>query len=280
VEEGQPSRTALRAAAYRAAHQTLDGGSVFTDPLALRILGSEADAIIRKLAADPANRKLRLFLAARSRFAEDCLAAAVACGVRQAVILGAGLDTFSLRNPHARVGLRVFEVDHPATQAWKRRRLTEVGIPVPPSLIFAPVDFAAQDLPPRLCAAGLHADHPAFFHWLGVVHYLEHAAISSTLRFIAGVPQSEVVFDYDEPPENYPSEGRANVAAIGARAAAAGEPWVSFFDPTELSRELSEHGFREQEDLGYAEIAVRYLGVQREKAKGGAGPHVVHARHA
>jgi methyltransferase (TIGR00027 family) len=120
---GQPSRTALAAAAMRAAHQTLDGGRIFNDPIAHAVLGPEADAMINAVAADPAQRQMSVFMAARSRFAEDSLDRAVSRGVRQVVILGAGLDTFSLRNPHAGLGLRVFEVDHPATQAWKRDRL-------------------------------------------------------------------------------------------------------------------------------------------------------------
>jgi methyltransferase (TIGR00027 family) len=106
-------------------------------------------------------------MAARSRFAEDCLSAAVARGVRQAVVLGAGLDTFSLRNPHARLGLHVFEVDHPATQAWKRERLVREGLAIPASLTFTPVDFEQQSLADGLCAAGFQSNRPAFFHWLG-----------------------------------------------------------------------------------------------------------------
>jgi hypothetical protein len=121
-----PSRTASGAAVHRAAHQTLEGGTIFADPLARTILGKEAGAIIEDAAGYPSQRTLRLFIAARSRFAEDCLSAAVSRGLRQAVFLGAGLDTFSLRNPHARRGLRVFEVNHPRRRpgrvsAWRKR---------------------------------------------------------------------------------------------------------------------------------------------------------------
>ena len=150
MQTGQPSRTALAAAVQRAAHQTLDGGRVFNDPVARVILGPEADTLINAVSADPAQRQMRVFMAARSRFAEDSLDAAVARGVRQVVILGAGLDTFSLRNPHAGLGLRVFEVDHPATQAWKRTRLGEANLAIPAMLTFAPVDFTCQDLAKEL----------------------------------------------------------------------------------------------------------------------------------
>ena len=187
MDEKPPSRTALGAAAYRAAHQAIENGSIFTDPLARLILGAAADAIISEVAVDPAKRPMRMFIAARSRFAEDRLSAAVSRGVRQAVILGAGIDTLSLRNPNASSGLRMFEVDHPATQAWKRERLGEVGLAVPTSMTFVPIDLDKQGLMMGLLAAGFRPDNPAFFHWLGVVPYLRLETIAETLRFIASV---------------------------------------------------------------------------------------------
>jgi len=274
----QASRTARGAAAHRAAHQVLEDGRIFADRFACAILGDDAGAVIAEAAADRSKRPMRLFIAARSRFAEDALAAAVARGVRQAVILGAGLDTFSLRNPHAPLGLRVFEVDHPATQQWKRERLAQAGLDLPASLTFAPVDFERQGLAEGLSAAGFEADRPAFFHWLGVVPYLTREAISSTLDFIAGVPASEVVFDYSEPIENYPTERRANVAAVAARAAALGEPWLSYFDPAGLSKELSGKGFAAIEDLALAQIADRFYGGAKGDVRSGPGPHLIRAR--
>ena len=217
MHERQPSRTALGAAGYRAAHQLLEGGKVFSDPLARTILGDGADAIIAGLSAGPAHQGMRIFMAARSRFAEDCLGVAVSRGVRQAVVLGAGFDTFALRNPYSDLGLRVFEVDHPATQAWKRKRLSEVGLAIPASLTFAAIDFESDDLGHGLRDAGFDPDRPAFFIWLGVVPYLGRAAIAATLRYIASVPESEVVFDYSEPLENYPPERRAEIVALGGR---------------------------------------------------------------
>jgi methyltransferase (TIGR00027 family) len=257
MQSRSPSHTALGAAIHRAVHQELEGGKIFVDPLAGTILGEEARGIIAEAAADPTQRPMRLFIAARSRFAEDSLSAAVSRGVRQAVVLGAGLDTFSLRNPHASLGLHVFEVDHPATQAWKRERLVREGLALPASLTFASVDFEQQSLANGLRAAGFQSDRPAFFHWLGVVPYLTRDAIWATLSYIAGLPESEVVFDYSEPIENYPQERRTNVAAVNARVTAIGEPWLSHFDPVEMMRELCARGFRELEDLGLAEISVR-----------------------
>jgi methyltransferase (TIGR00027 family) len=279
VQAGQPSHTARGAAAYRAIHQTLEGGAIFSDPFAAKILDDETRARLDETAADPSLRPWRLFIAARSRFSEDTLAACVARGVRQIVVLGAGLDTFSLRNPHASQGVRVFEVDYPATQGWKRERLKQAGLAIPASLTFAPVDFERQSLADGLTAAGFHADRPAFFQWLGVVPYLSRDAVSLTLDFIAGVPESEVVFDYAEPFENYPAERRENVMAVAARAASLGEPWLSLFDPLALSQVLRNKGFGVVEDLGLAELTERFYGALKRDIVIGPGGHVVRAQN-
>jgi methyltransferase (TIGR00027 family) len=278
VQTGQPSKTARGAAAYRAIHQTLEGGIIFSDPFAARILDDETRARLDETTADPSLRPWRLFIAARSRFSEDTLAACVARGVRQVVVLGAGLDTFSLRNPHAGQGVRVFEVDYPATQGWKRERLKQVGLEVPASLTFAPVDFERQSLADGLKAAGFQADRPAFFQWLGVVPYLTGEAVSLTLDFIAGVPESEVVFDYAEPFENYPDDRRADVMATAARAASRGEAWLSLFDPAELSKMLRNKGFGIVEDLGMAEITDQFYGALKQGIVIGPGAHIVRAQ--
>jgi methyltransferase (TIGR00027 family) len=278
MQVGEPSHTARGAAAYRAIHQTLEGGVIFSDPFASMILDDETRARLGETAADPSLRPMRLFIAARSRFSEDTLAAGVAGGVRQVVVLGAGLDTFSLRNPYADLGVRVFEVDYPATQQWKRERLNQAGLAITGSLTFAPVDFERQSLADGLKAAGFRSDRPAFFQWLGVVPYLTREAFSATLHFIVGVPESEVVFDYAEPFENYPADRRANVMAVAARAASLGEPWLSLFDPAELSEMLHNRGFGVVEDLGLAEIADRFYGDLKQDIRTGPGPHVVRAQ--
>jgi methyltransferase (TIGR00027 family) len=277
VQTGQPSRTARGAAAYRALHQALDGGSIFSDPFAAKILDDETRARLDEMAADLSLRPWRLFIAARSRFCEDTLATSVARGVRQVVVLGAGLDTFSLRNPHAGLGVRVFEVDYPATQHWKRERLKQADLAIPALLTFAPVDFERESLAEGLAAAGFQADRPAFFQWLGVVPYLTREAVASTLDFIARVPESEVVFDYAEPFENYPPERRANVMAVAANAASRGEPWLSLFDPADLSEILRNRGFGLVEDIGLAELTDRFYGALKQGIVIGPGAHVVRA---
>src|SRR5579864_4150569 len=181
--EGQPSHTAQRVAVRRAAHQLWDAPRIFEDPVALKIIGPDQAA---ELAHEPPadsvpTQHLRAFIVARSRYAEDQLAEAVARGTRQYVVLGAGLDTFACRNPFA--GLRVFEVDHPATQSWKRKQLESVGIPVPTSLTFVPIDFEKQTLAQALEPAGFKADQPAFFSWLGVTPYLPSEIVLANLQW-------------------------------------------------------------------------------------------------
>src|SRR5579859_7537091 len=152
MRDAQPSRTAQRVAMRRAAHQLLDEPRVFDDPLAVAIADSESEQ--SPDAQKPFSRALRAFIAVRSRYAEDQLDAAVKRGVRQYVVLGAGLDTFAYRNPFESAGLHVFEVDHPATQEWKRMRLNESCITVPREVTFVAVEFESQSLDDRLELAG------------------------------------------------------------------------------------------------------------------------------
>jgi len=253
------SRTALGAALHRAAHQLLDQPPVFLDPLALRIVGAQAERALRS-GEDPhaGSAGLRAFVAVRSRFAEDCLAEAFSRGVRQYVLLGAGLDTLAYRSTLP--GLRVYEVDHPATQAWKRDRLAEAGIAVPPSVAYAPVDFDRETAAAPLARAGFDAAAPAVLAWLGVTPYLTRDVVLRTLAFAAGqAPGSELVLDYLESPG--PGDGAERQAreALARRVAAAGEPFRSAFDPAELAGTLRELGFSAVEDLGAGALDARYL---------------------
>ena len=234
------------------------------DPIALRIIGAEARAAIESNPSHFEDSRiapfLRAFFAVRSRFAEDCLAEAIRHGVWQYVVLGAGLDTFAYRNPYPSDTLRIFEVDHPATQAWKRSRLAEGGIAAPPSLTFVPVDFETDQLTRALAAAGFRDDVPSWFAWLGVTMYLTRAAFDDTLRFIAWRPAaSGVVFDYAVSPAVLDARGRAVFEAMAERVSAAGEPWQTTFVPEDLARELRALGFTDVEDLGAKEIEARYL---------------------
>jgi methyltransferase (TIGR00027 family) len=273
MQAGQPSRTALSVAAHRALHQIIDGGSLFKDPLAAPMLGVDPRQVLGPHFNAPHERALRSFVAARSRWAEDTLAAAVARGVRQYVVLGAGLDTFGHRNPYP--GLRVIEVDHPATQVWKRERAASAGIVPPASLAFAGVDFETGTLAEGLAAAGFDPAAPALFAWLGVVMYLTLDAVMATLGYIAGLPDSEVVFDHGESPSAYREPFRSARVARERRLAAIGEPFLTYFDPPELSAKLAELGFSEVEDLGPRTLGPRYFG---QAGREGPGSHLVRAR--
>jgi methyltransferase (TIGR00027 family) len=276
MQAGTPSRTAYAAAAHRAAHQVLENGRIFSDPLASRILGEEAEAIVREASADPSRRRMRLFIAVRTRFAEDALAAAIGRGVRQVVVLGAGLDTYAYRGP-SRDAVRIFEVDYPATQAWKRQRLVEAGIDVPDSLTFAPVDFERQTLAEGLTAAGFDPAQQTFFTWLGVVPYLTEQAVWSTLGFIASLPNgAHVVFDYSDPPTSLSPEVRAEHEKRATRVAALGEPWVNYLEADPLHARLTELGFTEIEDLGPPQIAARYF-PGRSSSPPEKGGHILRA---
>src|SRR5580704_9333441 len=145
MKPNEPSRTALMIARQRAAHQVLDHGSILYDPFAMKILREDENEVLQFANAHPLASIGRLFTAARSRIAEDALSKAVERGIRQIVILGAGLNTFALRNPHGAQQIRIYEVDHPATQAWKRQRLGETQIALPPWLILVPVNFERDD---------------------------------------------------------------------------------------------------------------------------------------
>jgi methyltransferase (TIGR00027 family) len=258
LAEGRPSRTAQSAANLRAAHQLVDHPLIFDDPLALRIIGPQEAAAVRANSRIGTVASLRPFVAVRSRYAEDELARAVARGVRQYVVLGAGLDTFAYRNPHSASRLRVFEVDHPATQAWKRARLQDAGIAVPESLTFAAIDFETQTLAGGLRQAGFKADEPTFFSMLGVIVYLTRDAAMGTLKFVASLPPgSEIVFDYAIPPSALTETDRNFVEDVTRQVAARGEPWLTYYDPPSLASDLRAVGFTRVDDLGPDEIHAR-----------------------
>lgn len=261
MDDNGPSRTALLTAYARAYHQIADRPLIFTDPLAARLLGVTAEELTEPGTADSlglavADRSRRLFFAARARFAEDAVAAAVATGVRQVVILGAGLDTFAYRNTLP--DLRVFEVDHPATQAWKRERLTAAGIDRPETLTFVSVDFETQTLATRLESSGFERTDPAVFVWLGVVFYLTPTAAHATLEYIAGqAGRVEVIFDYLEPAVS--DEDRAYQQIRADRLAAAGEPVFSYFTPDGLAAQLRALGFTDFDDRSGTDLVAGYL---------------------
>jgi methyltransferase (TIGR00027 family) len=253
----EPSTTALMAAAARAAHLIVDQPPfIFADTCAAAVLGERAEELVsyhREHGSHVVLAGARVQVICRSRYAEDRLAAAVADGVRQYVILGAGLDTFGCRSPLA-ANVRVFEVDHPATQAWKRSALAAAGLAAPPDTVFVPADLAAaapgddevgdSGLGPSLRAAGFDFGEPAVVSWLGVLMYLDRDAITRTLAVLAGcAPGTELIADYMLTKGLRDADGDQYVELVGPVTAERGEPWLTFFEPAELGALLANHGF-------------------------------------
>jgi methyltransferase (TIGR00027 family) len=283
MREGSGSRTAERVAVRRAAHQLLDEPRVLDDPLALSILAAEErDELLadpRKHNRNPIGRALRAFLAVRSRFAEDALASAMARGVAQYVVLGAGFDTSAYRPPCSSTpSLRVFEVDHPDTQAVKRRRLAAAEITIPPNLTFIAADLSQVPLRDALHDGGLELGAPVFVSWLGVIPYLTLDAITATLTVIGTLPQgTEIVFDYGIPPSELNLVARMIYKQFADRVAAAGEPWITYFKPDELHTLLRRCGFTHINDFDGETLMARYLTSHPDLRLGPTG-HIAQAR--
>jgi methyltransferase (TIGR00027 family) len=194
---------------------------------------------------------------------EDRLQLAAARGARQYVILGAGYDTFILRQPEWAKALRIYEVDHPSTQMEKRARISRAGRAVPPNASFVGIDFEQESLRDGLVRSDVRFDVPTFFSWLGVTMYLTEAAIDAVLRTVLEFPPaSEIAFTF-APPAAPGSEGA--MRAIAARATAMGEPWLTYFEPAALERKLRELGFAQVEFLEPAESAARYFAGRADK---------------
>ncbi len=257
MEAGRASTTAFRVAQRRAVHQVLDQPPVLDDPVAVPLLGAQF-VFDPKREMHPVARAFRAYMAARSRFAEDQLALATAQGVSQYVLLGAGLDTFAYRNPFPQ--LRVFEVDFPSTQAWKRTLLAEAGIAPPANVRYVPLDFERKALAEGLEEGGVDFAQPAFFGWLGVAPYLTLEAFRATLETIARLPAgSGVVFDFAFAPETLKLTQRLAFHWLAARVARAGEPFRLFFTPQTLELELRAAGFSCIELRGSEQLNALYF---------------------
>ena len=279
VRQGEPSRSALKVASLRAVHQLLDEPLVFADPMALPLLGASAEAALRDdpfVLNDPMSRGLRGALVARSRFVEDELARCVAAGVRQYVLLGAGLDTFSYRNPYNDEGLRVFEVDHLGTQRWKQQLLAEASIGVPPPLTFVPVDFERDDLGSALRQAGFRADQAACASWMGVTMYLTADAVLNTLGTVSGFAAGSCLcFDYRVPTTMLNPIERVVSDVMEQQIAALGEPWLSTFDPARLQSQLLELGFSSAESATADDLNMRYFARRKDGLRMGGGVRIM-----
>jgi methyltransferase (TIGR00027 family) len=256
-----PDNTAVRVALWRALHLLVDAPPhVLEDRIGLALVAPEEGWQGRPDMSE-FTRPFRASIVARARFVEDLVEAEVARGVEQYVILGAGLDTFALRRPALASRLRVFEVDQPGTQAWKRQRLVELGLGLPPSLRLVPVDFEGGDRwLARLAAAGFDAGRPAVVASTGVSMYLTREAIAATLREVASLAAgSTLVMSFMLPIELAEPAARPGIEAAARGARASGTPWLSFFTPGEMLALARGAGFARVEHVSADALTARYF---------------------
>jgi methyltransferase (TIGR00027 family) len=276
MEAQKASDTAALTAMLRAAHQLVDDEPrIVNDPIAVALVDDVTrEQIATRPAAlrSPALMVPRAAVLLRSRYAEDLLAKAIERGMSQFVILGAGLDTFAFRQPASAGPLLVYEVDFPATQAWKRQRLAAAGLVVPDNLRWVPIDFEQQTLTTPLGNADFDASKPAFFSWLGVTQYLSLPAIDATLSFVAALRSpSTIVLSFMVPDIDLPPEEAAVVRQVADDAARAGEPWLTRISSQELAVRLTQLGFRNVIHLSPEEANTRYFAGRRDGLR---APHV------
>ena len=263
------SATATLAAGIRAHHWQWNNAPILADDCAVDMVSSFWRFIVKNKPLNwlvvhkllGAFHPIHTEIILRTRYAEDHLLSAIAEGIGQYVILGAGLDTFSLRHKALAECVRIFELDHPATQAMKRERVHRANGSIPPNLVFVPIDFETDHLNDVLAHAGFNPQQPAFFSWLGTTYYLTKDAIRETLACVADVaaPSSRLVFDYKLPKHLIPERGLPLAAKLDRFVARLGEPMVSEFTPEELNNELARIGFVEIETLPAEAQQHRYL---------------------
>jgi methyltransferase (TIGR00027 family) len=303
MEQTRASLTAFGAALMRAVHTRLAPSPLIDDPWGDRlVLDAERQAVLgvvlnglsphareRCQAAGAPSTVLDAALqlhpgygwaVLRTRYAEDALQAAVGRGVRQYVIVGAGFDSFGLRQPASAGHVDVFEVDHPATQELKRQRLRECGVPLPRTLHFVSADLSQEHLGDALAHSPFRLTEPAFFSWLGVTQYLTREANLTTLRGIAACAASgsELVFTYVDQRELHGDRASTSIGRLEGAFAAAREPWLSGFDPSLLANDLAAVGLILIEDLDGLDAKRRYCGDYRDDLFPVVASHIAHAR--
>jgi methyltransferase (TIGR00027 family) len=258
----EPDSTAVRVALWRAMHVQADPPPhVLDDEVGLQLAAPDEGWRSRPDMDPEATRLFRASIVARARFIEDLVAEHAGRGVGQYVILGAGLDTFAQRRPEIASRLKVFEVDQPGHQAWKRRRLVELGFGIPRWLRLVPVDFeAGESWPQRLARAGFDADQPAVVASTGVSMYLTKEANAAALRQVANLAAgSTLATTFIWPLELTAPEVRPGLEQAVNGARASGTPFISFFTPTEMLAMAREAGFREVRHISAAALAQRYF---------------------
>jgi methyltransferase (TIGR00027 family) len=265
MQEGQASQTAIGSAMNRAVHFALDGEpKILNDDLALDLAGlSDNDPRNLNSARHQRHesRQLRAHMVLRNRYAEDEVASHLASSEGQYVILGAGLDSFAYRRPASLQHIRVFEVDHPATQQWKQARLDDLDTPIPPTVSFVPVNFEVECFSEKLAAYSFDPHRPTVFSWLGVSQYLTREALESTLHEVVGCVKAfrQLIMDFILPEAVLGPADRHQLVTIRTRAERHGEPWLSYYTPQELRTIMENVGFERVIHLGTEEASSRYF---------------------
>jgi len=301
MEKNKVSLTALLTAYARAYHAVHDDPKIFDDFLAYQFFTEEertsfgqnlADSLKffdpERAASCPSQATalawyMRIQGApttlSRSRYTEDSLEAAFRQGVRQYVILGAGMDTFALRRPDLVSQLKVFEIDHPLTQAFKLNRLKELGWEIPAQLHFIPVDLTKETLANALRQSPYDPRKPSFFSWLGVTIYLTRAKVFTTLRTIAGIAPagSSIIFDYLDTDAFIPGKASKQVQLMREIVRRTGEPLKAGFDPVTLATDLADTGLLLHENLSPSDIEERYFQGRTDGYHAFKHFHFVHA---
>jgi len=276
MRELTASRTALATALMRAIHTRLEPEPLIDDPWGERLVPDSVRAQFRdeSLLNSPAYANVIV----RARYTEDALKAAVARGIRQYVILGAGFDSFALRRPAYASEVRIFEIDHPATQDMKIKQLERCGISPADSVHFIAADLADCSVASALAHSSFRADQPVFFSWLGVTMYLTREANFATLRSIAScaTPGSELAFTYMD--EKLLTSNVQAFRELKETVASLGEPFRSAFDPTTIAADLRACGLTLAEDLDGEQIAARYGRIGQSRAASSRFSHVALAR--
>ena len=275
-------------ALMRAAHTRLDRPPLLDDVWGDRlILPEEREAMAAVGEAGELDTALRAHpsygtVILRARYAEDALADAVGRGVRQYVIVGAGMDSFALRRPQFAEAVEVFEVDHPATQEFKVARLAGCEVSMPAGVHLVAADLSETGLDVALAGSPFRGDRPAFFSWLGVSGYLTRAANMATLRAVASSAPggSELVFSYLDLRLLDGDAADSRMQEVRARLASAGEPWVSGFDPEQLGDDLRDVGLELLENLGPPELRARYCASRSDGLHPSPDAHIARARVA
>ena len=260
-EVAAPDNTAVRVALWRALHVQVDPPPhILEDEVGLKLVAPE-DGWRDRPDMSSFTRPFRASILARARFIEDLVAQQAARGVRQYVILGAGLDTFAQRQPELASRLTIFEVDRPGPQAWKRQRLIDLGFGIPPFLRLAPVDFeAGETWWERLTAAGFDVERPAVVASTGVSVYLTRDAIVATMHQVAALAAgSTLAMSFMLPLDRLDADIRPAVERAAEGARANGTPFISFFTPEEMLALAREAGFQNVQHIPAATLAERYF---------------------